>query len=230
MYLRLQSEEHLPAPKERAIKAGQGYLQSRLLIDADEDGKTAARSPPPKKKRTYYSVAPLLEKHKAIRPGNHDEKPLHRLQRLRHQPLASSPVPEPESPIIVELADKFNALGGALEDRAVARLAETEQALHGTLMAAMRAELAELSTLRNASEHLLRPLAASRVDWEEEHDETTTITSPLEDKQRNSNEGSSGGGASARRRQRSATMRDALAAFESRLDEAAAELDGAWAA
>ncbi|KAI0842608.1 hypothetical protein F5Y06DRAFT_292541 [Hypoxylon sp. FL0890] len=173
-------------------------FKHRLLLDDDEDNGT--RAPSPKRHRQgHYSIAPLFDKYKRVRADEEDQAST-RLHVRRQRP---SPSPEPDHPLVTELDERYAALRATLHSAALSALSTAEADLLSYSESNIRSNRAKMATLESQLNKLLAPLQDLTVDY--------TAT-----------------GSDGRERTETVAMRDAISAFEAKLESTAAELEQLW--
>lgn len=197
MFARLRSAQDLPTPVRS--DSPQAFRKRRLFVSEDEDDATRP-STPKIKRHTYYSVAPIFEKHKRPRIDE-DDNPQRRFYSYRRRP---SPSPDPEPPLITETAERYAYLSATLHSAAIAGLEEAGAKLTATAEADIRANRQNLATLEAQGNKLVGPLQDLTVDY----------------RATNKN---------GREHAVAVAISEAAAAFERKLENTNAELDILWA-
>ncbi|KAI1142562.1 hypothetical protein F5Y05DRAFT_409710 [Hypoxylon sp. FL0543] len=201
MFARLRSEK-ASSPLRSDSPPRPKKLKYHLLLDDDDDDEdNDTRPPSPKRHRQgHYSIAPLFDKYRRVRA---DEEGQHstRLHGRRQRP---SPTPEPDHPLVTELDERYAALRATLHSAALSALSSTEADLVAYSESTVRSNRQKMASLESQLNRLLAPLQDLTVDY--------TATS-----------------SDGRERTAAVAMRDAITAFEAKLESTAAELEGLWA-
>ncbi|KAI1416265.1 hypothetical protein F5Y13DRAFT_186517 [Hypoxylon sp. FL1857] len=202
MFARLRSEKaSSPLRSDSPIRPK--TIKHRLFVNDDDydDEDNEMRPPSPKRHRQgHYSIAPLFDTYRIPRASKEDQA-LTRLHGRRHRP---SPSPEPDHPLVVELDERYATLRATLHSAALSSLRSAESSLIAQSESSIRKNRQKLGTLESQLSKLLTPLQGLTVDY--------TATGP-----------------DGRERTAVVAMRDAITAFEAKLESTAAELDGLWA-
>ncbi|KAI1487974.1 hypothetical protein F5X96DRAFT_647744 [Biscogniauxia mediterranea] len=207
MYPRVHME-HLPTPLPAKPAPKPVTFRDRLLVD----NKNTTCSPP-KKPRTHYSAASLFDRHRKPTVNDNDSS-IDPLRPRRYQP---SPSPEPEPPIISELTSmlpfppkyvktaRYTELRTTLHSSIVTRLEEAQKELTTQAVDSIKTRQIALAQLQARSNQLHAPLRTAKIDYEAV-------------------------GEDGQKRRTTVAIEDAMRDFEQKLESAAAEIDGLWAA
>ncbi|KAI0386763.1 hypothetical protein F5Y04DRAFT_288611 [Hypomontagnella monticulosa] len=199
MFARLQSEQ-IPTPVKSDSPTRSKSFKRRLQFDDDEDEGVFTRPPSPKKHRqTHYSAAPLFNKHKILNVDEDDHVGSHVYNR-RQPP---SPPTDPDPPLVKQLDENYANLRATIHSAALSGLEEAEKELVARSDADINANRQKLAGLETQINKLVGPLQDLTVDY--------TAT-----------------GEDGRERTVAVAMRDAIAAFEAKLQTAIAELERLW--
>ncbi|KAI1204658.1 uncharacterized protein F4807DRAFT_465432 [Annulohypoxylon truncatum] len=216
MFSRLRSEQ--PTPRKSESPARFKDLKRRLF-DEDEEPVNMSPPSPKRRKKGYYSVAPLFDKYKG-REVDEDGQPSNRHHGHHRRP---SPSPDPEQPLVKELdgknlnnpglqvsplptlfPDRYANLRATIHSAAISSLASTESQLSAASESSIRANRQKLLSLNSEIESLAAPLQSLSVDYMATGEDGLPRTVAV-------------------------SMKTAISAFEEKLESTVAELDGIWA-
>ncbi|KAL7623163.1 hypothetical protein AAE478_006844 [Parahypoxylon ruwenzoriense] len=162
MSARLHSKQ-IPTPLKSDSPRQPNTLKRRLFPDEDEDEDEDehdenVRPPSPKRRVQHHSVAPLFDKYKRFRTDEDGPS-----GRGHHQRLSTSP--DPESPLVTEIDERYARLRATLHSASLAGLEEAESELTARTDDNVRTNRQKLATLEGQMERLLAPLQNLTVDY-----------------------------------------------------------------
>ncbi|KAI2467555.1 hypothetical protein F4781DRAFT_307898 [Annulohypoxylon bovei var. microspora] len=198
MFARLRSEQ-APTPVKSDSPIRLKSFKHRLLDEDEEDDNMPPPSPK-RHKQKRYSVAPVFDKYKRL-GVDEDEQVANRHHNRRQQ---LSPSPNPLSPLVKELNDRYVHLRATLHSAALSSLSSAESQLSAASESSIRANRQKAASLESQLQSLVAPLQDLTVDY-------TAV------------------GENGRPRTAAVSIRDAVAAFAEKLESTVAELDGLWA-